>query len=98
MNVFLGCIIQHDGLWVGHPCRTGCNHSDMLSAELAGAKRCYFTCVCCWQLKVPLDVKIKFSDSCVLNCIEIDCQAWIFKWLQLAWCEMRLFFYLHSQT
>jgi len=68
----MGYIIQRDGLRVGHPCLTGHNHSGMLSAELADAKRCYVTCVCCWQLKVLLDVKIKFSNSCVLNCIEID--------------------------
>jgi hypothetical protein len=72
MNVSMGYIIQHDGLRVGHPWLTGSSHSVMLSAELADAKGCYVTCVCCWQLRVPLDVKIKFNDSCVLNCIEID--------------------------
>jgi len=62
MNVSMGYIIQRDGLWVGHPCLTGCNHSVMLSAELADAKRCYVTCVCCWQLRVPLDAKIKLQQ------------------------------------
>jgi len=38
MNVSVGYIILRDGLRVGHPCLTGCNHSLMLSAELADAK------------------------------------------------------------